>query len=67
MRSEEEIRAEAKAILEQLEKTRDKNPEAHERLLQRAESLAWVLNLPKAKARLVYGEDELEILSVLWR
>jgi hypothetical protein len=65
MRSEKEIKTEARAIVEQIKKTKDKNLAAYRRLSQRLEALAWVLNLPNAKARLVYSEDELEILEAL--
>ena len=70
MKTEEEIRAEAKAIIAQLDEINadlnTRGTEAARILSQRLEALAWVLGAAKAPAQLALSGAQKYLLISLW-
>lgn len=67
MLTEEEIRRMLEAVVEQAKHCGGgENPQAYKILAQRAHTLAWVLQHPKALPTLTLTEEQLKVLETFY-
>lgn len=66
MQTEEEIRRMLEAVIEQAKRCQSENPQAYRILAQRAQTLAWVLQHPKALSTLTITEEQFKGIGIFY-